>query len=102
MTENKLIPYAILNVRDRDVTGYLAIGFVDARNDIPPMRPRRILGQNAIVRVMPHESGDLKGSAIYVLSSSRAGVVRRIQNLAGNRSLRPMTEETSQNLQNLQ
>ena len=102
MGTNNLVEYAVAGVRSGTGRGYLAIGFVDETDDMPPLSVRTREESRAVVRVSSYEKAGLHGKALYVLSSSEKYAVNRLRKLAGDRPLKLLARETLQDLPQLQ
>ncbi len=87
------VTYTTAIVGDGNATGYLAIGFVDAVDDRPPLELGTRERREWIECVRNYSRGELHGKTVYVLSHSRSHAINRLQRIAGRR-LKPLPEET--------
>jgi hypothetical protein len=88
-----IVPYVLAGVEDRDVIGYIAIGFIDKKDKPPPQDAFNRETPNVFVRHVPYNRGDLNGTAVYVLSHSPRLATRRLYNIAKGR-LKHLSKET--------
>ena len=94
--------YAMVEVvDDGNLTGYLAIAFVDASRDDPPLQTGTKERTMSVEDVKNYNYGGRRGKLISVFSGFRTHSINRLHRIAGNRPSEPLPDEAIAQLKEL-